>query len=236
MSNTPSPALRPLLAIAVLLFAGIVLADPPKSIFDDPAPPRPGTKTPPPAKPSQPPSDPVKPAPVKPAPATDDDAAGSSTFICADDFVCDIYLNGKLVPADRRKFKAEIFGAQAERIFVDLKAGDWIVFNVVNNRLRWGGAYYFAAAGQDAKRNVTFVSDPTSADWSACDDLASISRFVAERDFAKDRRAQPPKNPWPSGDKEMSNALELWSGNAVWGDPDSRSTWIKFIVPAGFQQ
>ena len=64
-----------------------------------------------------------------------------------DDFIVDVYQNGKKVRDDRRKLLDEMYGATIERIDIDVRQGDWIVFNVANNRLRWGGAACFIAAG-----------------------------------------------------------------------------------------
>ena len=57
----------------------------------------------------------------------------------ADDFVVNVYHNGKFVPEAKRKILLERFGATVERMDVQVREGDWLVFNVVNNRLRWGG-------------------------------------------------------------------------------------------------
>src|ERR1043166_8249775 len=61
----------------------------------------------------------------------------------ADDFVVDVWHDGLRVPEARRTLLRERFGACTERIDVPVRAGDWLVFHVVNNRMRWGGARYF---------------------------------------------------------------------------------------------
>jgi hypothetical protein len=168
------------------------------------------------------------------AAAPGDDKGGpfaTSIQLIADDFACDIYHNGKLIPADHRKLQAEIFGAQGELVTVDLKPGDWIVFNVVNNRLRWGGAYYFAAAGINQAGSLAFVSELRSGNWSACDDLKEIARFVSERDYLKDHKAQAVQNPWDKQDQRIRKGNPDWNGQPIWGDPASRSTWLKYVVP-----
>jgi hypothetical protein len=151
--------------------------------------------------------------------------------LVADDFVAEIYHNGKAVPAERRKLQGEIFGAQHEAVSIAPKPGDWIVFQVVNNKLRWNGAYYFAAAGVNESGDVLFVSETKSGNWSACDDLKEVARFVAERDHLKDHKAQVVQRPWDRGNQIISKAAPAWNGEAIWGDPASRSTWIKFVVP-----
>ena len=68
-------------------------------------------------------------------------------FTVADDFIVDVYHNGVKVPDAKRTLLHEVFGATAERIDIEVREGDWVVFNVVNNRLRWGGASYFGVTG-----------------------------------------------------------------------------------------
>jgi hypothetical protein len=155
----------------------------------------------------------------------------NSIEIVADDFVCDIYHNGKLVAAESRKLEAEVFGAQVERVMLDLKPGDWVVFNVVNNRLRWHGAYYFAAAGLTDAGGLGFVSELRSGNWSACDDLKEVAKFISDRDHLTDNKAQAVKIPWDQGDKRIGKTHAEWNGQAIWGDPASRSTWLKYVVP-----
>src|SRR5580658_8860309 len=65
----------------------------------------------------------------------------------SNDFVVDVYQNGVRVPDNRRQLVNEIFGATAERINIQVQKGDWLVFNVVNDRMRWNGARSFMAAG-----------------------------------------------------------------------------------------
>src|SRR5262245_6570976 len=59
--------------------------------------------------------------------------------VCADDFVVEMWKNGRPVPTEKRSLVHEIYGATVERIDLPLVVGDWLVFNVVHNRLRWGG-------------------------------------------------------------------------------------------------
>ena len=105
-----------------------------------------------------------------------------------------------------------------------------MVFHVVANRLRWGGAAYFGVHGTDPRGRCTFVST-TKGNWSACDDLEAATRFIAERDFGADVLAKKPAKPW-------GGAAAVWKkqiggkfpGEPVWGTKPS--TWIKFIVPS----
>jgi hypothetical protein len=168
---------------------------------------------------------------VAASPVDEKATVATSVQIVCDDFACDIYHNGKLIPAENRKLQAEVYGAQVETITVDLKPGDWLVFNVVNNRMRWGGAYYFAAAGINESGGLAFVSDLRSGNWSACDDLKEVAKFIAERDHLTDNKAQAVKKPWDQGDQRISKANPEWNGQAIWGDSASRNTWLKYVVP-----
>jgi hypothetical protein len=120
--------------------------------------------------------------------------------------------------------------AQSERVTLTLKPGDWVVFNAVNNRLRWKGVCYFAAAFLNDKDELVFCSDLRSGAWSSCDDLKEIDKFVSDRDHYKDHKPQPIPQPWDRGDASMK-AIPGWNGQGIWGAPTSHSTWIKFIVP-----
>jgi hypothetical protein len=219
-------AVASILVVLITSLTYVVADPPPRDIFDfgkDPL--RPATKPTAATKPA-PTTKPASPAAGGLAPVV---AAGIQ--IVADDFVADIHHNGKLVPADNRKLQAEIFGAQAERVTLTLRPGDWVVFNVVNNRLRWKGAYYFAAAAVDVDGLSVFASQIGDGNWSACDDLAQAARFIADRDHLRDRKPQPIRNEWDRGDREMHRLCPDFTGEGIWGDPDSRSTWIKLVVP-----
>jgi len=145
----------------------------------------------------------------------------------ADDFIVDVYHNGVKVPDDRREMVEEVFGATVERIRVDVRPGDWLVFNVVNNRLRWGGSSYFGVAGR-GDSGVAFTTELESGRWSCCDDLGQVGQFIAERDRFVDHRAPPISTPWSSGDSVMERHADGWKGKPLWGG--SRNTWIKFVA------
>ena len=147
----------------------------------------------------------------------------------ADDFVVDVYLNGKPVPETQRELLVERFGATAEKVKVAVRAGDWLVFHVVQNRLRWGGSKYFAVAGCFAANEFGFVSDPASADWSVCDDPAKASGFIRHREAGRNARAAVIEVPWGEGDQYMKEcAGNDFGGKALWGR--APSTWIKFVA------
>jgi hypothetical protein len=147
----------------------------------------------------------------------------------ADDFVVDVYLNGERVADDRRELLAEIYGATVERINLRVHRGDWLVFHVVNDRMRWNGAYYFAAAGVLGDNEYGFVSKTRSGDWSVCDKPSEITRFVQDKYFLQNNPAQPIQNAWGDGAAQMAQyAGPHWSGQPIWGN--SPDTWLKVIV------
>lgn len=154
----------------------------------------------------------------------------ASYLICVtDDFIVDVYLNGRPVPDEKRNLLEERFGATVERIDVAVHRGDWLVFNVVNNRLRWGGTRYFGVAGCFAPDEFGFVSDRASRQWSACDEARDAGRFISQKGFLSRRSVQLIENPWLDGDGLMrQHAGEHWSGSPVWGG--GRNTWIKVIL------
>jgi len=162
--------------------------------------------------------------------ADDEDQSVRYLVTVADDFVVDVYYDGKVVPDESRHLLAETFGATTERIDVPVHQGDWIVFHVVNDRMRWGGVSYFAAAGLQDENKFVFVSKISSADWSACDDPSSADRFIAEKNFLSDRPAREIAKPWGDGDRLMKKyAGDSWFGEPLWGR--ASDTWIKYIVP-----
>ena len=158
-----------------------------------------------------------------------DKALAQYLYTVADDFIVEVYCNGERVPDSRRKSLLDRFGASAERIDVPVEPGDWLVFNVVNNRLRWGGAYYFAVAGMNQdETTIGFTTDLSSGRWSCCDNPSNVARFISDRDFLASNAAQPVRRPWHEGDKFMRERAKGWSGTPVWGA--TRNTWIKFIA------
>jgi len=53
----------------------------------------------------------------------------------------------------------------SERTNIQVRHGDWLVFHVANNRLRWGGSYYFAAAGLFEKASALSLGEVI--DWAS---------------------------------------------------------------------
>jgi hypothetical protein len=148
-------------------------------------------------------------------------------FTVADDFVVEVYHNGLKVPDESRTLLVEKFGATAEKIDVEVREGDWLVFNVVNNRFRWGGCSYFGAAGR-GDAGIVFTTEPASGRWSCCDDLGKVNRFLLERDYLAEDRARPIQNPWGDGDALMNQVADGWGGTPLWGK--TRNTWIKYVA------
>jgi hypothetical protein len=150
----------------------------------------------------------------------------------ADDFVVDIFLNGQRLNDAARRLIAENFGATAEEVTVEMRAGDSLVFNVVNNRLRWNGVCYFGVAGVADDGAIAFVSEETDS-WSVCEDPGLAPRFIVERGFLADRAVQTITNRWSGGDRQMNRQVPRWTGQPIWGSPTNRNIWLKFNVPKG---
>lgn len=149
----------------------------------------------------------------------------------ADDFVVDVYLNGQPIPDAKRELTVECFGASGEKINVPVAPGDWLVFHVVQNRMRWNGSKYFAVAGCAGPDRFAFVSDPASLDWSACDDPARVAEFIRNREAGRDTRARVIEAPWGDGDGLIrGQAGASFNGKPLWGK--APSTWIKYNAPA----
>jgi serine/threonine protein kinase len=146
-----------------------------------------------------------------------------------DDFVVDLYHNGLKVPDSERYELQQVYGATAEKVQLEVRKGDWLVFNVVNNRFRWQGSYYFAAAGMLGENRFGFVTDLSSGDWSVCDDPGQAPQFIAVRNFLRANKPAPVSRPWQEGPKLMRKfAGPDWQGEPLWGT--NRNTWIKIIV------
>ena len=164
----------------------------------------------------------------------------------ADDFIVDLYLNGKPVSLSKRNLLVERFGATVEKVDIEVHKGDWLVFNVVNNRLRWNGNYYFAVAGCFAENEFGFTSQMEKQDvvnlgvenhedqkketrWSVCDSTRDISRFISSKNYFSDHKPKTVSSVWGDGDLLMRQyAGTNWAGQPIWGD--SRNTWIKAII------
>jgi hypothetical protein len=145
-----------------------------------------------------------------------------------DDFIVDVYHNGRRVPDAKRSLLVEVFGATVERIDVEVRQGDWLVFNVVNNRLRWGGVRYFAVAGIKEGSGTTFATEPTTGRWTRCDDPSQVAAFIADPRFLDDQLARGIERRWDQGDTLMNRHADGWHGSAIWGE--GRNTWIRFVA------
>ena len=151
----------------------------------------------------------------------------TQVFTGADDFVVDVFHNGQRVPLSARSITSERFGATGESTDITVREGDWLVFNVVNNRLRWGGVYYFGAAGVRQDGAVGFNSEESPL-WSVCEDPGLVPHFITDPEFLATNRARRIETPWDGCDKMIRAHVPDWSGYAIWGDPTNRNVWIKF--------
>jgi hypothetical protein len=142
------------------------------------------------------------------------------------------HRHGHRVPDSARTMSAEVFGAIGEHTKINVRAGDWLVFNVANNRLRWAGVYYFGAAGVREDGSIAFVSEE-SPQWSVCEDPGLVPRFITEPDFLATNRAQRIAKPWAGGDGMITAKVQNWNGYAIWGSPTNRNIWLKYRVPSG---
>jgi serine/threonine protein kinase len=160
-------------------------------------------------------------------------ALANTVYAVVDDFIVEVYHNGEKLPDSQRQVANEVFGATSEKINAPIREGDWLVFNVVNNRLRWNGAYYFGVAGIREDNTIGFVSELESGRWSVCDNPGDAPKFIAQRDYLAANRAQPVGKPWAHGDnmlKEFTRSSPpdglVTPPQAIWGT--NRNTWIKF--------
>lgn len=165
----------------------------------------------------------------KPHPPLDQGPVQTDHLIAVvDDFIVDIYHNGERVPDSKRTLLNEIHGATVEKIDVQLRKGDWLVFNVVNNRLRWNGARYFAVAGIKEGAGTAFTTDSNTGSWSRCDNPSQVSAFVADPQFLARQLVYGIDVPWDHGNALMNQYADGWKGTPVWGE--NRNTWIKFVM------
>jgi len=171
----------------------------------------------------------VKPKSVEKKAQPSKDQMAAHLITVTDDFVVEAYKNGVRIQDGQRTLLNEIFGVTVERMNVQVHPGDWLVFHVVNNHLRWGGSKYFAVAGMLGTNEFGFVSDPASEAWSVCDDPDHVRDFIRRRDEGTEIRASPIAKPWEEGDEHMrQNAGAGFPGKALWGG--GASTWIKFVA------
>jgi len=151
--------------------------------------------------------------------------------IVSSEFVVDVYQNGKLVPAKQHTLEKEIYGAQIERVDLEIREGDWLVFHVVNNDLRGDNfPRYFVVAGMVDDKRSAFVSETQSGNWFVCDNVQNVPQFITDRDYHGDGPAHRLTVHWSDGDKEISQRVPGWSGDPIWGT--SHEPWIKYIVAA----
>ena len=151
-------------------------------------------------------------------------------YTVTDDFIVDVWHNGEKLADSRREMTAETFGATDEKINIEVREGDWLVFNVVNNRLRWGGVSYFAVAGMTTGNGVGFASNFRSPRWTYCDDPSQVNAFITDPTFLSGQVVRPSTGKWDRGETRINALTDGWKGTSVWGN--ARNTWIRYTAPS----
>jgi hypothetical protein len=127
----------------------------------------------------------------------------------------------------------ETYGAAAERVEVTMHDGDWIVFNVANNRMRWNGSHYFAAAGMMDEGSPSFWSESSSGRWVACEDPSEVRDFIARATTGLENKAVAiTDQKWGGGDERMEKFTGGWKGEGIWSSGNARNIWVKYLVAA----
>jgi hypothetical protein len=168
-----------------------------------------------------------------PAFAQDDDVKARYVITVCNDFVVDLYKNGDKVPERLRHNANELFGAEVEKDDIKVSTGDWLVFHVVSNAIRWNGVYFFAAAGMREKDDFGFFTDYKSDDWSSCDNPSDVDQFISDKNYMSDAKVHriPEENLWRDGIPRIKAYTgDSWPGTPLWGHIGSRSVWLKVIV------
>lgn len=148
--------------------------------------------------------------------------------ITADDFVVAIWHNGERVPDNRRKLLGDVYGATMEQVDIDVHEGDWLVFNVASNPVRWGGSSFFGVAGMLTPQATTFSSSLKDGRWTFEESLDRLPAFLSSRNV-QGQPVLPPAPEWDQGRTRMQEITSrTWNGDPVWGL--SHNTWIKFIA------
>jgi len=151
-------------------------------------------------------------------------------YLVADDFVVNVWKNGGAVPVEKRSLIHEIYGATVEKITLDLSAGDWLVFHVVNNRLRWNGCRFFGMAAMVAGNETTIVSSKGN-EWSFTDKPGEAPKFISSRDALHDRSVNviPVDRAWDQGVPRLNEVCGAeWRGQPIWGE--AASTYLKVRI------
>ncbi len=142
----------------------------------------------------------------------------------AESFVTEIWLNGLRVPDAARKRVATRDGVAYDRLELEIREGDWLVFQVANDRARGEG--FLAAWGLDNDGKTVFQSSATDG-WFVCEEPGRAHAFVA----SKDGKGAYPATP-SSTAKLMSISKEP-KEHRLGGEPlraRSGTTWIKCVV------
>lgn len=155
----------------------------------------------------------------------------TSLLLAADDFVMNVYLDGKKVPSSDYSLLDENFGAAFLRVRVAVHAGDWLVFNVANDRFRWGGSCGLAVAGLYHGRSV-FVSRAKSPRWRSCSKISHVPAFIAERRSYNGQPAVIPRVPYRWTWDSVNSKCDFKRGQVIWAGGNAANVWLKYRVPS----
>jgi len=179
--------------------------------------------------------DAVNPGPAKPSAAGKPDpvkrgaSIGDAMLWAADDFVVTVWQNGKVIDPSQRKLENEVFGATVERLTADVHEGDWLVFQLANNRKRWKGSRLFM--GTVMNSGIAVLETKAGPPWYVCDDPSKVQAFIANADSGNERPIKriPLDEAWHDGMNRYKKKFPEGKAEPIWGD--ERVTWIKLRVP-----
>lgn len=153
-----------------------------------------------------------------------------SLLLAADDFVMNVYLDGKKIPSRYYSLLSENFGATFMRVRVAVHAGDWLVFNVANDRFRWGGSAGLAVAGLYHGQTV-FVSRANSPRWRSCSKISHVPAFIAQRESYNEQPAVIPRVPYDWTRDSVKSKCDFKRGQVIWASGNAVNVWLKYRVP-----
>jgi hypothetical protein len=157
-----------------------------------------------------------------------------SLYWAACDFVINVWHNGDPVNWKNRKLEAEVFGRTAERLPIDLREGDWVVFQLANNIVRGKGGRLFIAGALLNDKPV--IETSASSPWFFEDNPGKAGDFMASYDSGREQNAVsiPTDEAWGDGVKLYKRAFPQTKAEPIWGNQPV--TWIKLRLPRLGQQ
>lgn len=155
---------------------------------------------------------------------------GDSVYWVACDFVANVWHNGKRVPPNQRVMEEEIHGRTIERDRVEIREGDWLVFQLVNNPLRENGVKLFMLAVLKDGRPV--LASENSEFWTSVSDPSIAEDFVQSYQSAHGSSVQELQREerWEDGYQRFRRAFRFPGAKPIWGQ-DEPVVWIKLRVP-----